>query len=143
MEKITLKYGEPVAEFRAWDIRNSKMVYDALRIFETGELVTVNAPYFNSQFSFFDGCKWMQFTGKLDKNKKKIFAGDILQGNVLMDGGNRETMIGVVLYNFELACFELVCDDGNTTSTIYSGNENQYREVIGNIYENNELLNDK
>lgn len=65
-------------EFRAWDIRNKRMVGDALLLSETGQLVTVNAKYFNSPFSFFDGCVWLQFTGKFSKEKKKIYTGDIL-----------------------------------------------------------------
>ena len=62
-------------KFRAWDIKNNKMVYDALTLAETKQLVTVNEEHFNSPFSFFDGCKWMQFTGCKDSDEIDIYEG--------------------------------------------------------------------
>lgn len=62
-------------KYIAWDFRNNKMVLDAVVLTETNQLVTVNANYFNSPFSFFDGCAWLKFTGLLDMNKKEIYEG--------------------------------------------------------------------
>lgn len=80
----------------------------------------------------------MQFTGLKDKNGKEIYEGDIL--NITQD-----SIIGVVEWNNDLSLFELNCvvDHNDCTTTIYSKQENGFninREIIGNIYENPELL---
>ena len=111
-------------EYRAWDIRNSKMVYEALQTSETGQLVTVNAEYFNSPFSFFDGCKWMEFTGKKDSNGKKIFENDILD----VDGLN-----GIVQWNDNRCGFGLF--NASTGKWIkYDLVDAEKFEIIGNTY---------
>lgn len=66
-------------KYRAWDIRNKQMVENALLLSGTNQLVTVNADYFNSPFSFFDGCIWVQCINAVDKNDVEIYERDILQ----------------------------------------------------------------
>lgn len=77
---------------------------------------------------------WMQFTGLLDKNGKEIFEGDILKG--------RKTGCDVRLFTVSwgrdiagfipFASYDTDCDQYFEIETC---------EVIGNIYENPELLN--
>ena len=66
-------------KYRAWDIKKNEMVYDALKLSGTNQLVSVNAEYFNSPFSFFDGCIWMIFTEYLDDNAQEIYEGDLIK----------------------------------------------------------------
>ena len=71
----------------------------------------------------------MQFTGLLDKKGKEIYEGDIMR---CTDTGHE--------YNAQM-----IWEEGGFW--IFDGNKNphlpykDYREVIGNIYENPELIN--
>ncbi|MFA5652471.1 MAG: YopX family protein, partial [Candidatus Paceibacterota bacterium] len=69
----------------------------------------------------------MQFTGLLDKNGKEIYEGDI----VIMKHPDKDKI---------LAKFEIVIDFENDC---VDGWRSEQLEVIGNIYENPELLKDE
>ena len=77
-----------------------------------------------------------QFTGLTDKNRQKIFEGDILRDGKGCDG--------VVTYIESVACFMAVCDM-NDAWGLNEGDPKrppqlQYTEIIGNIHDNPELL---
>ncbi len=126
-------------KFRAWDKEDKVMYYDVQMgiDFQDGSHYEFKR-FLGSQFQKeSDYHKWelMQFTDLLDKNgKKEIYEGDIL------------------LYKGQPVIVEYVGDMFHCKSTKYpnlsSGN---YRlatlckecEVIGNIWENKELLNGK
>lgn len=98
--------------------------------FTLGQLIKTT--FRNSQFKFAG-----RFTGLLDRNGKEIYEGDIVE----MKGGQR----GVVEWCEELALYQVVIqvDGEEYTATIYShqeDNRNTNRKVIGNIYENPDLL---
>lgn len=87
-----------------------------------------NIPYLAERFPI------SQFTGLLDKNGKEIFEGDIVREPL---GGNWEVEVrdlesGVVLVNnvTEMASLSYVDKDFSLKEC----------EIIGNIYENSELL---
>ena len=73
-----------------------------------------------------------QFTGLTDKNNKKIFEGDIIQ-NVT------EGKTAVVQWFSEHSAFMLWCKSENQVYWLYD-NDFLNIEVIGNIYNNPELL---
>ena len=83
--------------------------------------------------------KLMQYTGLKDKNGVEIYEGDVVEH------GSRDELdfgVGTVERNKEWACFELKCsyDWGDThTSNEVIAASREWR-VIGNIYENPELL---
>lgn len=83
----------------------------------------------------------MQSTGLVDKNGKEIFEGDIIKSDFLG--------IGIINYSENLKRFTVInpnyadeedyCSDMTWDDFIEEFNKNQY-EVVGNIYENPELL---
>lgn len=91
-----------------------------------------------------------QFTGLLDKNGKKIFEGDIVRKRDLTFNLQYE---GVVVYNSAIGCFRIHSESGGTTmrmgfeaSDVYNDGQctvpvKYDYEVIGNIYDNPELIN--
>jgi|SRR3990167_5855617 len=117
-------------KFRAWDKRAKMMKFGFFvgsidgkaRAVERIEPVQLSLPD--------DDLKLMQFTGLKDKNGKEIYEGDILSSKPLT---KKETeRIGtsnniVVEWNKEYACFNI-------------GYPEYEHEIIGNIYENPELL---
>ena len=82
----------------------------------------------------------LQFTGLQDRNGKEIYEGDILKYNFPYDG--RLKHIGPVTYFETQASFGLKDIYGNEIP-LYRITANNYFEVIGNIYENPELLEEK
>jgi len=69
----------------------------------------------------------MQFTGLFDKNGKEIWEGDILWGE---DDSKVEIL-------WENACVQMKDESGDSW---LAADHCKYWEVIGNIYENQELL---
>ena len=79
-----------------------------------------------------DDWKIMQFTGLKDRNGIEIYEGDILHFiNCFMDVNENVEVI------FENAMFKFVT---KTEKFVFGRSENYSLEVIGNIYENKELL---
>lgn len=64
-------------KYRAWDIRNKIMIYDAIVATETQSLLTTTLDIQNP-FAHFDGVKWMQSIGRNDVDGNPIYEDDIL-----------------------------------------------------------------
>ena len=78
----------------------------------------------------------VQFTGRKDKNGKEIFEGDIVIFNYFIEGEmNKSKMV----IRFEESMFEAYGKKGLPSGEFISGSMNKF-EVIGNLYENPELL---
>ena len=71
----------------------------------------------------------MQYTGLKDKNGKEIYEGDIL----IYD----EDEIAIVQYSEVDAMFEIILDN---IVTNFSNESSEWWRIIGNIYDNPELL---
>lgn len=70
-----------------------------------------------------------QFTGLKDKNNKEIYEGDICKGEYC--ASNAGIYKNLIKWDIQSACFEFA------NSPLWTW---EYLEVIGNIYENPELL---
>jgi len=87
----------------------------------------------------------MQFTGATDKYKKDIYEGDIIEceyygGLPSTQGLPSLVWRGVVKYFSNNTHFSVMTKDGRSYSVGYSGSAVKRWEVIGNIYQNPELL---
>jgi len=87
----------------------------------------------NSEIGF-DDCVLMQFTGLKDKNGKEIYEGDILRIKFTDCESDKEIFIFLKCI-FEEGKF--ILKDYNDGTYLF---EDEIVEVIGNIYENLELL---
>ena len=119
-----------IPRYRAWDKEFKEMVQVDALVFEEQ---IIKATYKNGNVvkKELKNYVLMQSTGLTDKNGKEIFEGDIL--------GTKDGLLdGIVKYNSDLGMwansllrynnFERLCNVANS------------REIIGNIWEDGELL---
>jgi hypothetical protein len=115
-------------KFRAWDTENREWVY--VQMGHSDGIPPISKPV------VFDGnwqCVIMQYTGLKDKNGKEIFEGDIIKAKSY---GSEE--IFCMEWIGETGCG---CHNGLGYYIPSENNPPEEWEVIGNIYENPELLN--
>ena len=114
-------------KFRAWDKRKSRMMYDGIIL----DMSDCSRHDMKHNFDASDSIELMQYTGLKDKNGVEIYEGDIVKVD--------EEFFARVLYNERFTSFD-VATTGNTVGFYDYGKS---LEVIGNIYENPELLENK
>lgn len=85
----------------------------------------------------YEEVKLMQYTGLKDKNGKEIYEGDIIKYKFPYD--RRIKHISPVFYMESQASYG-VLDIHKNEIPLYTISTNNYFEVIGNIYENKNLL---
>nr|DAY10220.1 MAG TPA: YopX protein [Caudoviricetes sp.] len=131
-----------IPKFRAWDKHSQKM-------FANDELIIWNNNVYanDSKKLSCDYLKgWsiddeylMLSTGLKDKNGKEIFEGDVVRQVRTQPTTENEIIIGVVTM---LEGAWLIMNDGEQLAS-YLWSETDINEIIGNIYENSELLEEK
>ena len=122
--------------FRGKRTDNGEWVYGNLIDSDSivGEIVDFDEEYFIPEFWYkVDPETVGQFTGLADKNGTKIFDGDIVR---FYDDSEDELTNGVVVFNADFCSF---CVSMKGHEDIMLMAHWQY-EVIGNIYDNKELL---
>jgi hypothetical protein len=125
-------------KFRAWNTHTNKMI-DLKKITPLA-LVPAMGECDGLFLPFQNVIILMQFTGLKDKNGKEIYEGDIVKFRSHPD----KEKIGEVFYRESWARFNIKTQDEfekkkGTHSLTGFGTLN-YVEVVGNIYENPELL---
>ncbi len=115
-----------------------------------GEIMLFYEPQTDEEYDyewvelFFRKCHVMQFTGKYDKNKKPIYEGDIVKS----DKKFYSTNLAEVRWLNDRCSFYFVAKTVGTDIINREPYESAYKinslkvEVIGNIYQNAELLQD-
>lgn len=124
-------------KFRAWDTKEKKWLYGydypELGGFSLkGECILLGE--FGSDMPlerFLNDVEIMQFTGLKDKNGKEIYEGDIVRD----DNTNMQ-----VKWFERFSCFCLVADKWVFPHFFGEASDPDNCEIIGNIYENKELL---
>jgi len=114
-------------KFRAWHNRFKEMKYNpSIWGSSRGGIDELNTMLSNMQDD--DKFILMQYTGVKDDDEKDIYEGDIIEYTY-----NRDTM--------ETATYtEVVEWEENSNGVGFGINVNQMKKIIGNIYENPELI---
>lgn len=123
-----------IPKFRAWDKELQTMLDVSLIDFKKRVLVGEHWKFGETNFMSFDEIELMQSTRLKDKSGKEIFDGDIL--------GTKDGLLnGIIEYREDLGMFVNSLIRYNNFERLCNAAGN--REIIGNVYENPELLEDK
>lgn len=120
--------------FRAKRVDNDEWAYGDLLHLPNGDVVILSDKGYTKVKPETVG----QYTGLTDKNGKKIFEGDIVKGDLGLGYGDNENHIAYIEYQEDGMSFclvEILEEDFGKCAEISDD-----LEVIGNIYDNPELL---
>ena len=134
-----------IPKFRAW-MKSLKWMCDVTNISFDSKLVDIcqqGATERCTEISVeFDEIELMQSTGILDKNGKEIFEGDILANGPDVMCMKRHNTLG--FYVEKKGRVEFIADGGVLEEFEEDAKEiADSLEIMGNVYENKELLEDK
>lgn len=131
-----------IPKFRAW-MKSLKWMCDVTNISFDSKLVDICQQGDTERCTEIsvelDEIDLMQSTGLKDKNGQEIFEGDVVRQVRTQPTIENETITGVV--TMLEGAWLIVNDNEQLASDLWS--ETDENEIIGNIYENPELLEDK
>ena len=133
-----------IPKYRAWDSAKKEMFKDTFAITESGQVVVVDqsSVFVSPDYVFVDNLVIMQSTGLFDKNNKEIFEGDIIANGPDVMCMKRHNTLG--FYVEKKGKVEFIADCAVLEDFEEDAKEiADSLEIIGNIYENPELLEDK
>lgn len=131
-----------IPRYRVWDKQTERMHIVSGIDFNDGLVSSVNI--------WHEGWPWvlepdeivlMQSTGLIDRNGVEIFDGDVVQAEQYLTTTIPVRINGIVKYSNRYTMFYL--DNGSERHDLYMqslGGSIYNFEIIGNIYENSELL---
>ena len=123
-------------KFRAWDKEENKMIYDIQDEFE--ERTSLGMDSFGHYLND-DDFEIMQYTGLKDCEENRIYEGDVVE---ITWADNKTKRKYKVFYFKEGAFFQLEnLENEDELETLCGWSQSQLK-VLGNIYENTELLSE-
>lgn len=124
-----------IPKFRAWDSSKKEMFTDTFAITESGQVVVVEQEFVTSipDYVFVDHLIVMQSTGLKDKNGNEVFVGDIIK---CTRGCPHEVYLEKEYGGTYVGGMPAIYLKGIREGYAWTGAE----EILGNIYENPELL---
>lgn len=126
-------------KFRAWD-GEFMIEWENLQEINLQELsmgVIIDSPTDGEQLEI----KVMQFTGLKDKEGKEIYEGDILEFGISeITGHNKRKNPGLVAWENDGAYYRIKHLDSDVGVSFSAYLNEIWTEIIGNIYENPELI---
>jgi uncharacterized phage protein (TIGR01671 family) len=142
-------------EYRAWDEENECMTYSNVETedyawgFEDGKMVvyfmfdqpaTLEEPAYPDMEEVSGPIT--EFTGLYDKHGKPYFEGDVFEYRIFPENKPHYMQRCVVVWDNERACYRADALNGDCKGT-WIMPVWEHNEIIGNIYENPNLLEDK
>lgn len=125
-------------KFRAWNKKDKVMVDVAAMNFGPSGLWSLIEDAYDAELQLADNYELMQYTGLKDKNGREIYEGDIVrtgEDNI----GDPDPTIGQVIMREG----SWLIENEKKQEEIGLFSEITSREVIGNIFEDNQLLEGK
>lgn len=119
-------------KFRAWDTEKQEMAtvnFIGLNDYEVG-MEDEECRRWRATYPYV--CRLMQYTNLKDKNGKEIYEGDILK--VKLDDGDANLYVKYVKGEYR------VVNEGRWEDSLYAYMYFGDVEIVGNIYENEDLL---
>jgi len=123
-----------IIKFRTWDKIDKKWQ----ETFTIEEACWIGFGWDNTDHLIFS-----QFTGLLDKNGKEIYEGDIVQIRLMDEEESLFVLTEIVWHNYKWLARSIKGKGGQGNWTYKYFDNPKNTEVIGNIYENPELLKEK
>ena len=128
-------------KFRAWDKLEREMICEALEIKNIG--LGEGSVLIDKGTQRGNELTWLQYTGLKDKNGKEIYESDIVELRNIDDDPENFTVVWEKSGYFTLKPF--IDNEGYVPTLGYftdrDSNDNYYTiEIIGNIYENSDLI---
>lgn len=122
-------------KYRAWDKKLQMMLDVSLIDFKKRVLVGEHWKFGETNFMIFDDIKLMQSTGLKDKNGKEVFIGDIIK---CTRGCPHEVYLVKEYGGTYIGGMPAIYLKGIREGYAWT----EHEEILGNIYENQELLED-
>lgn len=129
-----------IQKFRAYDGGSLNRMYQPDEVMVgNGDIWIIDEDSVAGEWIVNNDIHLMQSTGILDKNSQEIFEGDVVRQVRTQPTIENETITGVV--TMLEGAWLIVNDNEQLASDLWS--ETDENEIIGNIFENKELLEDK
>ena len=126
-----------IPKFRAYDGGSLNRMYQPDEVMVgNGDIWIIDEDSVAGEWIVNNDINLMQSTGILDKNSQEIFEGDVVRQVRTQPTTENEVIIGVVTM---IEGAWLIMNDNEQLAS-YLWSETDENEIIGNIYENRELL---